>query len=66
MPFGGIEEDGEVLLKGKGMTSIQLDEFEKVFKYGSINTAIEQETYRAPSIPGVVLLRLIAFDDRPD
>jgi len=66
MPFGGIEEDGEVLLKGKGMTLIQLDEFEKVFKYGSINTAIEEDTYRAPFIPGVVLLRLIAFDDRPD
>jgi predicted nucleotidyltransferase len=66
MPFGGIEENGEVVLKGKGMTSIKLEGFEEVFMNGSIDNNIEKDAYRAFSIPGIVILKLIAYGDRSD
>lgn len=66
MPFGDIAEDGEVIIEGSGMTTLKLDGFEEAYKEGSIETEIEDKTYKACSIPGIVVLKLIAYDDRPD
>lgn len=48
------------------MTKIRLDGFEEAYKKGSIIAPLESETYRARNIPGIVILKLIAYDDRPD
>lgn len=66
LPFGEIANDGEVIMEGKGMTRIKLDGFEEAYKDGSVKTKIENETYKSCSIPGIVILKLIAYDDRPD
>lgn len=66
MPFGQIANDTEIIIEGSGMTTLKLEGFEEVFKEGSIETEIEGETYKACSIPGIVILKLIAYDDRPD
>ncbi len=66
LPFGEIAQNGEVVLEGRGMTKIKLDGFEEVYLHGSIKTSIEKEIYKACSIPGIVILKLIAFDDRPN
>ncbi len=66
MPFGEIAEDGEVIIEGSGMTTLRLDGFEEAFKEGSIDTQIEDKVYKACSIPAIVVLKLIAYDDRPN
>lgn len=66
MPFGVIAEDGEVIIEGSGMTTLRLDGFEEAFKEGSIETQIEDKVYKACSIPAIVALKLIAYDDRPN
>src|SRR5690606_5434145 len=33
---------------------------------GTVDVEIGTETYRSCSIPGVVILKMIAYDDRPD
>jgi len=66
LPFGEIAIDGEVMMEGSGMTKIKLDGFQEAYLFGSIDTAIEEEAYKACSIPGIVILKLIAYDDRPN
>jgi len=66
LPFGEIANGGEVIMEGRGMTRIKLDGFEEAYKDGSVKTIIENETYKSCSIPGIVILKLIAYDDRPD
>lgn len=66
LPFGEIEKEGKVLVEGKGLVSINLDGFKETFKYGLIEENIEGDSIKICSIPSVVLLKLIAFDDRPE
>lgn len=66
LPFGEIEQDNEVSVEGVGLTSVKLDGFREVFERGTVDVEIGTETYRSCSIPGVVILKMIAYDDRPD
>jgi predicted nucleotidyltransferase len=66
LPFGEIENAGHVMIEGRGLTSINLDGFREVFKLGVVEVMIGADTYKACSIPGIVILKMIAFDDRPD
>jgi predicted nucleotidyltransferase len=65
LPFGEIEQDGEVRVEGFGLTSVKLDGFKEVFERGTVDVEIGKETYRSCSISGVVILKMIAYDDRP-
>jgi predicted nucleotidyltransferase len=66
LPFGEIETNSEVRVKGVGLTSVKLDGFKDVFERGTIDVEIGQEIYQSCSIPGVVILKMIAYDDRPE
>lgn len=66
LPFGEIEENGKVMIEGKGLVSINLDGFFETYEYGLVDTTIENDNIKVCSIPSIVLLKLIAYDDRPD
>jgi len=66
LPFGEIEKDGQVMIEGKGLTTINLDGFKEAFEFGAKEIKIGNETYKSCSIPGVMILKLIAYDDRPN
>lgn len=66
LPFGEIEEYGELAIEGKGLNLIRLDGFKEAFEMGAVEVIIGDDQYRTCSIPGIVLLKMIAFDDRPD
>lgn len=66
LPFGQIANNGEVIIRGSGVTRIKLDGFNEVYQYGSVDTKVENDAYKACSIAGIVILKLIAYDDRPD
>ncbi len=65
LPFGEIEKDGQVIIEGKGLTKVNLDGFKEAFEFGAQEIKIGNETYKTCSIPGVMILKLIAYDDRP-
>ena len=68
LPFGEIEnEDREVLLEGKGLTSISLAGFEEVYKQGvrKIEYGTQFE-FKVATLPSIVMLKLIAYEDRSD
>ena len=66
LPFGEIENQSKVLIYGKGFTTIKLDGFKEVYDRGIRTVDIGSQTINICTIPSVVLLKLIAFDDRPE
>jgi len=65
LPFGEIEQEGQVIIEGKGLTTVKLDGFKEVFEFGANEVKIGDEKYKSCSIPGIMILKLIAYDDRP-
>ncbi|MDB5245616.1 MAG: hypothetical protein JWQ40_10 [Segetibacter sp.] len=67
LPFGAIEIDDRVDVEGGGLTSIKVNGFMEVYLSGT--EKIETETghqFKVATLPSIVLLKLIAFDDRPE
>ena len=67
LPFGEITRDGSVKISGFGMTSISVDGLQEVFDTGT--TAMQIDTghrFKIATLPGIILLKLIAYDDRPE
>ena len=66
-PFGEIEIDDAVEIAGEGLTSIKVNGFKEVYQSGT--EELETQTghfFKVASLPAIVLLKLIAFDDRPE
>ena len=68
LPFGAIEdEDGKVISSGFGLTSINLQGFTEVYEYGLPELDLEgKNKFKFCTLPGIVLLKLIAWSDRPE
>ena len=66
LPFGEIKNQDKVLTDGKGLTNIKLDGFEEVYKKGIRTVDLGGQVINICTIPSIVLLKLIAFDDRPE
>lgn len=67
LPFGDIAIDETVTLTGQGMTSIRVDGFMEVYQKGTATAEMETgHQFKTATLPGIVLLKLIAYDDRPE
>lgn len=66
LPFGAITERDQVIVDEVGLAKINLVGFNEVFEMGLTEIHIGEETYKACSIPAMVILKMIAFDDRPE
>ncbi|MFM9949323.1 MAG: hypothetical protein ACKV1O_15405 [Saprospiraceae bacterium] len=68
LPFGAIEdEDGHVISSGSGLTNINLQGFAEVYEEGLPELDLEgKHQFKFCTLSGIVLLKLIAWDDRPE
>jgi predicted nucleotidyltransferase len=66
LPFGAIEAENRVLIAGKGLTTIGLDGFKEVYEQGLETVMLGEESYAICNIPSILILKLIAYDDRPE
>lgn len=68
LPFGNIEdEDGTVTIDGTGLTSTSLQGFTEVYEAGLPQINLEDKhQFKFCTLPGIVILKLIAYDDRPE
>ena len=67
LPFGEIEDNGVVQVEGTGHTSINVDGFREVYEEGLPEVELESgNIFKFCTLPGIVLLKLIAWDDRPE
>ncbi|MET0637768.1 MAG: nucleotidyl transferase AbiEii/AbiGii toxin family protein [Chitinophagaceae bacterium] len=67
LPFGDLEIDDAINFKGEGLTSIKVNGFREIYENGTEEfTTDTGHTFEVASLPSIVLLKLIAFDDRPE
>lgn len=67
MPFGDIaDEAGDVRLHGEGMGRISTVGFTEVLAEAATMTTQAGEQWRVVTLPGIVVLKLVAWEDRPE
>ena len=68
LPFGDMEDgDGKVTVRGTGFTSVDLPGFSEVYAQGLPEMELGGlHRFKFCTLPGIVLLKLIAWDDRPE
>ncbi|WP_138995182.1 hypothetical protein [Larkinella sp. C7] len=68
LPFGGMELTNHVLLnRGEGVARLAVTGFSEVNEHGTQLIRLDDQfTFRVCSLPGMVVLKLIAYDDRPE
>lgn len=67
LPFGEIEINDEVKFEGTGLTSIKVNGFNEVYLAGTETVALSTgHTFKVATLPAIVLLKFIAYDDRPE
>jgi predicted nucleotidyltransferase len=68
LPFGNIEdENAKVSLEGTGLTSLNMPGFKEIYESGLPEVELEGEhRFKFCTLPGIVILKLIAWEDRPE
>lgn len=67
LPFGEIEVEGKVMMEGKGLAQIAVNGFREVYENGTDEVEFENDhVFKVCTLPGIVILKLIAYDDRPE
>ena len=67
LPFGALEVEDGVTVEGEGLNRIKVNGFKEVY-LESVREAyvLDGKSFKVATLPGIFLLKLIAFDDRPD
>jgi len=67
IPFGDLEKEGVVTVKGTGFTSMNVEGVRGVFEEASAQIQIDENMqFKVCTLSGIVVLKLIAWDDRPE
>ena len=66
IPFGELEQEGVATVKGTGFTSMNVEGFMEVYEQASEEIHTEDQHFRVCTLAGIVILKLIAWDDRPE
>ncbi|MBN2776088.1 MAG: hypothetical protein JXR36_00505 [Bacteroidales bacterium] len=66
LPFSETKKQNLKILDAVGIATMNFDGFMEAYKFGMQQTIIDSEIYNVCSIPAIVILKLIAFDDRSE
>ena len=67
MPFGAIaDEAGDVYFSGRGMERISTVGFTEVLAEAATVATPTGQQWRVVTLPGIVVLKLVAWQDRPE
>ena len=67
LPFGAVEIEGKKIIDKEGLVHEHLSGFKEVYEAAVEKVNFENRyTFKISSLPGIVILKLIAFDDRPE
>ena len=68
LPFGGIVNDDRVIVSGGGLTNIGVAGFREIANGGTAHISFEEDSagFYFATLPAIVLLKILAFDDRPE
>lgn len=67
LPFGEIEVEDGATFMGDGLSNIKVNGFKEVHLHGlHVVESDELGTFKVAKLSSIILLKLIAFDDRPE
>lgn len=67
LPFGNqVEINDGVLVDGIGLHNIKVNGFQEIAQSAVQEVEQEQGVFRIATLPAIILLKLIAYDDRPE
>ncbi|MDR8392234.1 hypothetical protein NC796_13860 [Aliifodinibius sp. S!AR15-10] len=67
LPFGSVEIDEAVEVEGDGLTKVHVNGFKEIYQQGLAPILTDEGlTFKIASLASIILLKLIAFDDRPE
>ena len=67
LPFGSVEIDEAVGIEGDGLTKVHVNGFKEIYQQGIAPVLTDEGiTFKIASLASIILLKLIAFDDRPE
>ncbi len=68
LPFGNIEDENtKVSIESTGLTSLNMPGFMEIYESGLPELDLEGEhRFKFCTLPGIVILKLIAWEDRPE
>ncbi|PAU93702.1 hypothetical protein CK503_11160 [Aliifodinibius salipaludis] len=67
LPFGSVEIDEAVEVEGGGLTKVHVNGFKEIYQQGLAPILTDEGlTFKVASLASIILLKLIAFDDRPE
>ncbi len=66
IPFGELEKEEVATVRGTGLTSMNVEGFKEVFQHASEEIQTEDQRFKVCTLAGIVILKLIAWDDRPE
>lgn len=67
LPFGAVEIDSGIKLSSQGLVNINANGFMEVYQLGTREVKVATgHSFKVATLPSIVLLKFIAFDDRPE
>jgi predicted nucleotidyltransferase len=67
LPFGQLEVDDGVAVEGEGLNRIKVNGFKEVYLSSVENVyVLNDKQFKVATLPAIFLLKIIAFDDRPE
>ena len=67
LPFGAVEIEGKKIVDKQGLFHTNISGFKEVYEEGTEEVNFEGEyNFKVSTLAGIVILKLIAYDDRPE
>lgn len=67
LPFGAVEIEGKKIIDKQGLFHTNISGFKEVYEEGTEEVNFEGEyNFKVSTLAGIVILKLIAYDDRPE
>ncbi len=67
LPFGAVEIEGKKIVDKQGLFHTNISGFKEVYEEGTEEVNFDGEyNFKVSTLAGIVILKLIAYDDRPE
>ena len=66
LPFGALETNDGATINVIGLHNIKVNGFKEIAQTGVVEVHSEENTFNVATLPSIILLKFISFDDRPE
>ena len=66
LPFGALEANDGTAIDVIGLHNIKVNGFKEIAQTGIVEVHSEENTFNIATLPSIILLKFISYDDRPE